>query len=464
MTLLWTVSYTPDIVRYNSTVGRFRSWILSSQKDKWDSLAYYVPLNRDFANRVNSCQVPVFVSNAWQDRFFNTAGMINAVGSIQAPFRVYWGALDGHGSDESDEEFEFQSEVTSDWLDYWLKNIQNGVLNPQYKFVYASTRFPRNYNWWTFQRFTSPIWPPSGMSTVRLYFQPDNTLLLEQYNGSQPSVSFLNDVRNPNLTMETAVNYEFTGPQFSSQFVKTTLNFTTPTLLVDSRLVGIPKVNLYYSSDADLCQYNFQIWEVRPNNDMKLVSRINWTDRYYTTNTIKQKLINGVAHSHIFRQGNRIRITVTNLDNLEDDEFLRTNPHVLPVLKRATNKIYVNNTSRSYIEFPMIGFAIGVKNITSEIPAKFNLYQNYPNPFNPVTKIKFEIPISPLNERGDNGGFITLKIYNALGKLITILVNEPLSPGSYEVEFDGTNLPSGVYFYRVTAGDYTETKKMILVR
>jgi predicted acyl esterase len=481
MTLLWTASYAQNIVRYNSTVGRFRSWILSSQRDKWDSLAHLLPMNRDFMNRVNSCQVPVLASNAWQDKFFNTAGMINAVPLLQVPFRAYWGALDGHGSDESDPEFEFQSELLSDWLDYWLKNVQNGVLNPLYKFTYASTRFPRNYNWWTFQRFSSPIWPPSGISNVRLYFHPANALLLEQYTGSQTSVSFLNDVRDPNLTMETAVNYEFTGEVFESKFVKTTLDFTTPTLLQDSRLVGVPKINLFYSSDADLCQYNFQIWEVRPNNDMKLVTRANWTDRYYTTNSVKQKLINGIAHSHIFRQGNRIRITVTNLDNHDDDEFLRTNPHVLPVLKRASNKIYVNYASRSYIELPMIGFAIGVKNISSEVPAKFNLYQNYPNPFNPVTKMKFDIPLTPQSplEGGIRGvreglvddsksrqtrGAVRLIIYDALGREAATLVNEPLSPGSYEVEFDGSNLPSGVYFYRVTSGEYSDTKKMIMVK
>jgi hypothetical protein len=281
--------------------------------------------------------------------------------------------------------------------------------------------------------------------------------------------------------METAVNYEFTGEVFESKFVKTTLDFTTPTLLQDSRLVGVPKINLFYSSDADLCQYNFQIWEVRPNNDMKLVTRANWTDRYYTTNSVKQKLINGIAHSHIFRQGNRIRITVTNLDNHDDDEFLRTNPHVLPVLKRASNKIYVNYASRSYIELPMIGFAIGVKNISSEVPAKFNLYQNYPNPFNPVTKMKFDIPLTPQSplEGGIRGvreglvddsksrqtrGAVRLIIYDALGREAATLVNEPLSPGSYEVEFDGSNLPSGVYFYRVTSGEYSDTKKMIMVK
>src|SRR5437867_2236059 len=78
MTFLWSVSYTPSIIRYNSLVSRFRGWILSSQRDKWDSLAYYLPQNRDFLNRVQYSQIPTLIYNGWQDRFFNTLGMISA--------------------------------------------------------------------------------------------------------------------------------------------------------------------------------------------------------------------------------------------------------------------------------------------------------------------------------------------------------------------------------------------------
>jgi predicted acyl esterase len=461
MTLLWTVSYNTSIVRYNSTVGRFRSWILSSSRDKWDSLAYYMPINRDFQNRVNQSTVPMLISNAWQDKFFNTSGMINVFSNVQPTFRVYIGSMDGHGSDPSDDEFEFQSELGYDWMEYWLKGVQNGVINANNKYTYAATTYPTEYNWWTFQRFSSPVWPPSGINNYILYFWPDQSLRLEPYTGSTASTSFLNDVRDPNLTMETAVNYEFTGNVFQSKFVKTALDFTTPQLLQDSRLVGIPKVNLFYSSDNDLPQYNFQIYEVRPNGNEKLVTRINWTDRTYSTNALKQKLINGWAHSHIFKQGNKVRVRVTNLDNdVFDDEFLRTNPYVLPVLKRANNKIYVNGSNKSYLELPMIGFAIGVNNISSNVPAEYKLYQNYPNPFNPVTKIKFNLPHS------SKGGAIAVQliVYDILGREIQTLVNDELAPGEYETEFNASGLPSGIYLYRITAGTFAETRKMILVK
>jgi hypothetical protein len=106
---------------------------------------------------------------------------------------------------------------------------------------------------------------------------------------------------------------------------------------------------------------------------------------------------------------------------------------------------------------------IGIKNSGTEIPKEFSLSQNYPNPFNPSTKIKFEIPLSPLSERGV-GGFVTLKIYDLLGREVATLVNEQLQPGKYEVDFDGTNYPSGVYIYRLQSDTFTDSRKMILLK
>jgi uncharacterized delta-60 repeat protein len=110
---------------------------------------------------------------------------------------------------------------------------------------------------------------------------------------------------------------------------------------------------------------------------------------------------------------------------------------------------------------------IGIKQISSNIPEKFELYQNYPNPFNPLTKIKFDI--SPLSGgvprwTSGRGVLVKLTIYDILGREIAALVNEQLKPGIYEVEFDGTNYTSGIYYYRLTASDFSSTKKLVLLR
>jgi hypothetical protein len=104
---------------------------------------------------------------------------------------------------------------------------------------------------------------------------------------------------------------------------------------------------------------------------------------------------------------------------------------------------------------------IGIQNITTEIPGKYSLSQNYPNPFNPVTKIRFSIPKVSV---GQTLLFVTLKIYDVSGREIRTLVNESLAPGTYETTFDGSMLNSGIYFYKLITNDYTESKKMILIK
>ncbi len=89
------------------------------------------------------------------------------------------------------------------------------------------------------------------------------------------------------------------------------------------------------------------------------------------------------------------------------------------------------------------------------IPKEYVLYQNYPNPFNPVTNFKFQIV---------NHGLVSLKVYDILGNEITTIINKELEPGFYKFEWDAVNLPSGVYFYRLQAGDFVSTKKLLLLK
>ena len=101
------------------------------------------------------------------------------------------------------------------------------------------------------------------------------------------------------------------------------------------------------------------------------------------------------------------------------------------------------------------GNPVGIINISSEIPNEFSLGQNYPNPFNPATKIKFELR---------NTSFTNLVIYDGLGREVETIVNEQLNAGSYEADWNASNFPSGVYFYKLTTGDFSKTNKMLLIK
>jgi phosphatidylserine/phosphatidylglycerophosphate/cardiolipin synthase-like enzyme len=98
------------------------------------------------------------------------------------------------------------------------------------------------------------------------------------------------------------------------------------------------------------------------------------------------------------------------------------------------------------------------------ITGKFELYQNYPNPFNPVTTIKYSIPLNVVVTHESPLQYVLLKIYNILGKEVTTLVNRKQKPGSYQVSFKASGLPSGVYFYKLKAGSFNSVRKMILVK
>jgi len=111
---------------------------------------------------------------------------------------------------------------------------------------------------------------------------------------------------------------------------------------------------------------------------------------------------------------------------------------------------------------------IGINQLSAEVPDKFSLSQNYPNPFNPVTKIKFDIPQSETTHRVVSTRLI---VFDALGKEVEILINQKLQQGTYEADWDASDYPSGVYYYKLEVGPstgsgrgFTETKKMVLIK
>jgi hypothetical protein len=98
---------------------------------------------------------------------------------------------------------------------------------------------------------------------------------------------------------------------------------------------------------------------------------------------------------------------------------------------------------------------VGISGNNNGIPEIYSLSQNYPNPFNPSTSIEYALP---------NAGNVKLEIYDVSGKLVKILVNSHQEAGFHSINFDASNIASGMYFYKLTAGDFTDTKKMVLIK
>ncbi|HRF66768.1 MAG TPA: T9SS type A sorting domain-containing protein [Ignavibacteria bacterium] len=119
---------------------------------------------------------------------------------------------------------------------------------------------------------------------------------------------------------------------------------------------------------------------------------------------------------------------------------------------QATNRLRIGTHGRGVWE---TSNPVGLINYNNQVPSNFSLQQNYPNPFNPVTTIKYDI----LTE-----GFVKLAVYDILGRELKSIISQNQKPGTYTVQFDGSNLSSGVYFYKLQANGFTETKKMMITK
>lgn len=190
-------------------------------------------------------------------------------------------------------------------------------------------------------------------------------------------------------------------------------------------------------------------WLQQSSGTNQTLQAVSFTDLYNGTTVAKSGIIlNTTDGGNTWNQQNRI---TTN--DLYDVFF--TSPNIGTAIGEAGTII---NTT-----YPGIT-SIETEREDKPFPSGFSLSQNYPNPFNPTTKIKFSIPQNVRRETAN----VSLKIYDVLGREIATLINEEIrqgrTAGEYEVEFNAENLPTGIYFYRLKAGDFIQTKKMVLLK
>ncbi|MFA5403449.1 MAG: T9SS type A sorting domain-containing protein [Ignavibacteria bacterium] len=216
-------------------------------------------------------------------------------------------------------------------------------------------------------------------------------------------------------------------------------------------------------------RYIFQNWSNNSDTAKTQVITVNATTGEYIANFKTQFRI------YAFAEPSGIPVTITNSYDFFDSGSV-INLTVSPLQLQHNGLMYyfnnwfgVGNGSYSganpicqvtmlnpiteLVTFDTI--SVGINQISSEIPERYNLYQNYPNPFNPETKIKFDIPKS---------GIIKLRIYDMLGKEVQTLYSGHLNTGKYEFKFNGIGLASGMYFYKLETENFTQIMKMLLLK
>jgi len=374
-----------------------------------------------------------------------------------------------------------------------ISHIQNIDFSPDKNFIFAST--PSGV-----QRYnrTTEIWENKGLSEVEaVSVSPSGELyaatftdgiyrssnngdswefisndVIERYNFKAITDSILIDAAYPNLRISTnagsswnttsirsspfrsAILYEkntetifihgFLNQSkifYTSNYGQSFSEILAPTSISSKNGLAINSLNdLFYSStQGDNQFYGIYHLNYPYQNWIKLYSGITYSIKIDYDNIIYASVNNGVISSEdngnnweiIFNE-NASRAFAQDLNIDDNILFIATNSYGLYELQIPTNIMEENNLLLSY-----------------------QLYQNYPNPFNPFTKIKFSVPKSEI---------VQIKVYDILGKEIKTILKEFKQAGNYEVELDASNLPSGIYFYRMISGDYSETKKMILLR
>jgi hypothetical protein len=207
----------------------------------------------------------------------------------------------------------------------------------------------------------------------------------------------------------------------------------------DRRVYGFTSGKLYTSSnggaawDSSSLPVNFNVIESNPDSANILYAGAD--NGLYIS---RDKGINWTLYNNAFVPSRKV-IGISKDNSSRDTLIVSTN--------KAVYKVWASQI-------------VGADPIGNNLPDLFKLYQNYPNPFNPVTKIRFDIP----SLAGSNNSEVRLVIYNSLGNEVATLLNSNLREGSYEVEFNGSDLPSGVYFCRLMYGGNFASAKMLLLK
>jgi len=265
------------------------------------------------------------------------------------------------------------------------------------------------------------------------------------FPGATPSTS---TAQNPGN-----INFPTTGNYTVSLTTSNAFGANMKTIVAYIKVQGVPISPITLQSPVNLSRI-----VVSPNDPN--ITQFKWTSSSPSNTVVYRFKLKKVATptEDIFASDNNGLDTVMSLRNSFLDSLAAsygTTGDSVIMTWRATAFNGADSVTSNPFIITVRRMPVGINQISSVLPEKFNLYNNYPNPFNPSTNIKFDIV---KNER------VVLSIYNMLGEKINTLIDQNLSPGSYNVDFNAASLSSGMYFYRLETAGFSETKRMALIK
>jgi hypothetical protein len=287
-----------------------------------------------------------------------------------------------------------------------------------------------------------PIIPITGNEHPPIgYYIPKNSYSLELNSLQDTSmyVSFINDSLaysvNRNNTLQTdREKFSFESNNHKLEIINSennVKNYDVNLIRTGNEAEKVVEINNLEMLSQDLLKFTSE------RNDKFKIENVGGNKNYNLS--IRIASVSGEStfeHSNIFLPANSSQTMQQKSENVT---------------------IYIDNGNNGTIDdsVNVVNQYTGINNGKETIPTEFRLFQNYPNPFNPNTTINYSIP---------NFSFVTIKVFDIMGRLIQMLVDEEKAAGNYSVIFNGSNLASGIYFYRMQAGDFIETKKLILLK
>jgi predicted acyl esterase len=422
--------------------------------DDYDAFRARFTTGRDVDTAaLNSSTVPTLRLLKWQDHYFSAGDGIAAFEASAAPKKLYAGTR-GHFSDQAESERVYQYDQVTRWLNHFLKDANNGITDEPV-ITFAASSLPMDSSGaFTWTRTGTASWPPAGIQPYRFYLRPDSTL------DDAPPAATADSLYLENLHADSAYSFTdgyiegFRGSRFERALPRRALAFESPVLTADVLWAGAPRMHLYVRAASAAYPLHAQVYEVDSLGAKAFINRITFTARHRAPGALDTLDVDGLLHAHRFTAGSRIRVELTNID-VTNRVQLGTYPFVLPMFADAGVTVFMDAARASYIEFPLDGAPTAVAAATGAAPEAFTLSQNYPNPFNGSTVIHFTLrAASP----------VRLEIFDLLGRRVETPVDMTLLAGEYRIPWRADERPSGVYYYRLSAGAQVRTGKMLLVR
>lgn len=220
--------------------------------------------------------------------------------------------------------------------------------------------------------------------------------------------------------------------------------------LINGNLTDVVSFDIQYANNKIYVATDEGVWTSTNNG-------VNWINIYPSLANTRINCLKVFGNNILIGTSNKIYLSKNDGTSWTDvtTGVTGSSPTIREIASNSTYAFVIIDNGSVYRR-PLSDLGIvGIEPISSQVANSFNLSQNYPNPFNPTTNINFSVPKSD---------FVKMTVYDINGKEISTLVNQEMTPGTYKVDFDGSNLSSGIYYYIMTSKNFVETKKMILLK